>query len=170
MEEDPVQDGIPAQSGVRACPCRGLADRRCVAAGRTSYPGPADVVREAKHIAGERQPASGHRHNDAAHPRCVGCGDGDRIPVGILMASGRVFNGILRDLVLFFMALPLVIWALLGVLWFGGSLMAPIVAGAAVAFPFTAVNVYEGVAAVDRDMLRWPACTGCRSWWSCARS
>jgi NitT/TauT family transport system permease protein len=76
------------------------------------------------------------------------------LTLGVLMASARIFNTILRDWVLIIMSLPLVMWALLGVLWFGGSVTASIVAGAAVAFPFTAVNIYEGVAAVDRDLLR----------------
>jgi NitT/TauT family transport system permease protein len=117
-------------------------------------PGPLDVLREAKHIAINDNPlqAIGITMLRILAAWAVAMAIGT--PVGILMASGRVFNGILRDLVLVFMALPLVIWALLAVLWFGGSLMAPIVAGAAVAFPFTAVNVYEGVASVDRDMLR----------------
>ncbi len=117
-------------------------------------PSPADVLREAKHIAQNDNPlqAIGITMLRILAAWAVSMAIG--IPIGILMASGRVFNGILRDLVLLFMALPLVIWALLAVLWFGGSLMAPIVAGAAVAFPFTAVNVYEGVSAVDRDMLR----------------
>ena len=117
-------------------------------------PGPADVLREAKHIAQNDNPlqAIGITMVRILAAWAVAMAIG--IPVGILMASGRIFNGVLRDWVLIFMALPLVIWALLAVLWFGGSLMAPIVAGAAVAFPFTAVNVYEGVASVDRDMLR----------------
>jgi NitT/TauT family transport system permease protein len=117
-------------------------------------PGPRDVLREAMHIAVNDNPiqAIGITLLRITAAWAVAMLIG--IPIGILMASGRVFNGILRDWVLIFMALPLVIWALLGVLWFGGSIMAPIVAGAAVAFPFTAVNVYEGVASVDRDMLR----------------
>jgi NitT/TauT family transport system permease protein len=117
-------------------------------------PGPRDVLREAIHIAVNDNPiqAIGITLLRITAAWAVAMLIG--IPIGILMASGRVFNGILRDWVLIFMALPLVIWALLGVLWFGGSIMAPIVAGAAVAFPFTAVNVYEGVASVDRDMLR----------------
>ena len=117
-------------------------------------PGPVDVLREAKHIAINDNPlqAIGITMLRILAAWAVAMAIG--IPVGILMASGRVFNGVLRDWVLIFMALPLVIWALLAVLWFGGSLMAPIVAGAAVAFPFTAVNVYEGVASVDRDLLR----------------
>jgi NitT/TauT family transport system permease protein len=117
-------------------------------------PGPALVLREAQHIALNDNPldaiAVTMQRILAAWAVAMAVG----IPIGILMASGRIFNGILRDLVLVFNTLPLVIWALLAVIWFGGSLMAPIVAGAAVAFPFTAVNVYEGVASVDRDMLR----------------
>ena len=117
-------------------------------------PSPADVVKEAKYIfsTGNVIQAIGITMLRIISAwfvaMCIG------IPLGILMASGRFFDEILRDWVLIFMALPIVIWALLAVLWFGGSLMAPIVAGAAVAFPFTAVNVYEGVAAVDRDLLR----------------
>jgi len=117
-------------------------------------PGPVDVLREAKYIAVTDNPiqAIGITLLRIVAAWVVAMLIG--MPIGVLMASGRIFNGILRDIVLVFMALPLVIWALLGVLWFGGSLMAPIVAGAAVSFPFVAVNVYEGVAAVDREMLR----------------
>lgn len=117
-------------------------------------PGPLDVLREAKYIAVTDNPiqAIGITIMRILAAWAVAMAIG--MPIGVLMASGRFFNGILRDWVLLFMALPLVIWALLGVLWFGGSIMASIVAGAAVAFPFVAVNVYEGVASVDRDMLR----------------
>ena len=117
-------------------------------------PSPQDVLREAKYIFTTGNPiqAIGITMLRIISAWVVAMAIG--IPVGVLMASGRLFDGILRDWVLIFMSLPIVIWALLAVVWFGGSLMAPIVAGAAVAFPFTAVNIYEGVAAVDRDLLR----------------
>jgi NitT/TauT family transport system permease protein len=117
-------------------------------------PGPMDVLREAKHIA----------LNDP-WVKAIGItllrivaawvvAEVIGITLGVLMASGRFFDGILRDWVLLFMSLPILFPALLAVVWFGGSLMAPIVAGTIVSFPFTAINVYEGVTAVDRDMLR----------------
>ena len=117
-------------------------------------PSPVDVLREAQYIATHDNPvqAVGITMMRILAAWAVAMMVG--MPIGVLMASGRFFNGVLRDWVLLFMALPLLIWALLGVLWFGGSILAAIVAGAAVAFPFVAVNVYEGVAAVDRDMLR----------------
>lgn len=117
-------------------------------------PSPLDVLKEAKHIASGDNPlqAIGITMLRILAAWVVAMAIG--IPLGVLMASGRFFDGVLRDWVLVFMALPILIWALLAVVWFGGSLMAPIVAGAAVAFPFTAVNIYEGVAAVDRDLLR----------------
>jgi NitT/TauT family transport system permease protein len=117
-------------------------------------PSPMDVLSEAKHIATNDSPLAAIAITLLRIVAAWIVAEIIGITLGVLMASGRFFDGILRDWVLLFMSLPILIWALLAVVWFGGSLMAPIVAGAAVAFPFTAVNVYEGVTAVDRDMLR----------------
>lgn len=76
------------------------------------------------------------------------------VAVGVLMASKSVLNVLFRDAVLLLMSIPLLVWSLLGVLWFGGAITASIIAGMMVAFPHAAVNVYEGVTSVERDLVQ----------------
>jgi ABC-type nitrate/sulfonate/bicarbonate transport system permease component len=75
------------------------------------------------------------------------------VVLGVLMGSKGVLNVVIRDYVLVFMSMPLLVWALLGVLWFGGDITASIVAIALVAGPQGSVNIYEGICNVERDLL-----------------
>jgi NitT/TauT family transport system permease protein len=75
------------------------------------------------------------------------------IVLGVLMGSKGLLNVVLRDYVLVFMSMPLLVWVLLGVLWFGGDITASIVAIALVAGPQGSVNIYEGVCNVDKEMI-----------------
>jgi NitT/TauT family transport system permease protein len=73
--------------------------------------------------------------------------------VGVLMGSRRSWNEFFSDLVTFGLALPGLIYALLSVMFFGISLLAPVVAIVGTSYPFVATNIREGVKALDKDLL-----------------
>jgi NitT/TauT family transport system permease protein len=73
--------------------------------------------------------------------------------IGILMGSRRSWDEFFKDLVVFGLALPGLIYALLSVMAFGVSLAAPVVAITATSYPFVAVNISEGVKAIDKELL-----------------
>lgn len=73
--------------------------------------------------------------------------------VGILMGSRRSWDEFFKDLVVFGLALPGLIYALLSVMAFGVSLAAPVVAITGTSYPFVAVNISEGVKAIDKELL-----------------
>ncbi|MEJ2555247.1 MAG: ABC transporter permease [Anaerolineae bacterium] len=73
--------------------------------------------------------------------------------VGVLMGSRRSWDEFFKDLVVFGLALPGLIYALLSVMAFGVSLAAPVVAITGTSYPFVAVNISEGVKAIDKELL-----------------
>jgi NitT/TauT family transport system permease protein len=73
--------------------------------------------------------------------------------VGVLMGSRRSWDEFFKDLVVFGLALPGLIYALLSVMAFGVSLAAPVVAIVGTSYPFVAVNISEGVKAIDKELL-----------------
>ncbi len=73
--------------------------------------------------------------------------------VGVLMGSRRSWDEFFKDLVVFGLALPGLIYALLSVMAFGVSLAAPVVAIVGTSYPFIAVNISEGVKAIDKELL-----------------
>jgi len=73
--------------------------------------------------------------------------------IGILMGSRRSWNEYLHDLVVFGLALPGLVYALIAVMLFGQALWAPVLAILLTSYPFIAVNVREGVCALDKGLL-----------------
>lgn len=73
--------------------------------------------------------------------------------VGILMGSRDSWNDYLKDLVTFGLAMPGLIYALVAVLFFGLSLWAPVTAIVGTSYPFVAVNIREGVKAINKELL-----------------
>ncbi|RPI27244.1 MAG: ABC transporter permease subunit, partial [Chloroflexota bacterium] len=73
--------------------------------------------------------------------------------VGVLMGSRRTWEALFRDVVVLGLTMPGLIYALLSVMFFGLSLLAPITAIVFASYPFVAVNVREGVRALDKDLL-----------------
>ncbi|HEX9875346.1 MAG TPA: ABC transporter permease [Gammaproteobacteria bacterium] len=73
--------------------------------------------------------------------------------VGLLMGSRRFWNDFFQDLIVLGLSLPGLIYALLTVMIFGIGLTAPVVAIALASLPFVAVNIKEGVLALDKPML-----------------
>ena len=72
---------------------------------------------------------------------------------GVLMGSRRAWDEFLRDLVVFGLALPGLVYALIAVMLFGQALWAPVLAIMLTSYPFVAVNVREGVKALDKNLL-----------------
>jgi NitT/TauT family transport system permease protein len=73
--------------------------------------------------------------------------------VGILMGSRRAWDEFFKDIVLFGLALPGLIYALVSVMFFGISILAPVVAIVGTSYPFVAINIREGVRAINKDLL-----------------
>ena len=73
--------------------------------------------------------------------------------VGILMGSRHSWDEFFKDVVLFGLALPGLIYALVSVMLFGLSIMASIVAITATSYPFISINIREGVRSIDKELL-----------------
>jgi NitT/TauT family transport system permease protein len=86
------------------------------------------------------------------------------VVVGVVMGSRRSWDESLRDLVVFCLALPGLVYALIAVILFGQSVWAPVLAITLTAFPFVAVNVREGVVAIDKGLLEMGRVYGAGRW------
>jgi NitT/TauT family transport system permease protein len=73
--------------------------------------------------------------------------------VGVLSGSRWFWNEFFKDIVILGLALPGLVYALLSVVIFGTKLLAPVMAILFASYPFIAVNIREGVKALDKDML-----------------
>jgi NitT/TauT family transport system permease protein len=73
--------------------------------------------------------------------------------VGVLMGSRWFWNEFFKDIVILGLSLPGLVYALLSVVIFGTKLMAPVMAILFASYPFIAVNIREGVKALDKDLL-----------------
>lgn len=73
--------------------------------------------------------------------------------LGIAMGRSRYWYGFFRDYVMLTLTTPGLVFALLGVMFFGLSQVGPIVAIVLTSLPHVTVNVVEGVRAIPRDLL-----------------
>jgi len=73
--------------------------------------------------------------------------------IGILMGSRKTWDQFFSAIVILCLALPGLIYALVCVMFFGISILAPVTAIIAGSFPFVVVNVREGVKALDKDLI-----------------
>jgi NitT/TauT family transport system permease protein len=73
--------------------------------------------------------------------------------VGVLMGSRWFWNEFFKDVVILGLSLPGLVYALLSVVIFGTTLLAPVMAILFASYPFIAVNIREGVKALDKDLL-----------------
>lgn len=75
--------------------------------------------------------------------------------VGILMGTNRFLEDYLTTPVMMFLAFPALIWAFLGILWFGlTAYLVPVFTIVMVVTPYVIVNVWEGTKDLDRDLVR----------------
>jgi NitT/TauT family transport system permease protein len=73
--------------------------------------------------------------------------------VGVVMGSRRTWESFFKDAVVLGLTMPGLIYALLGVMFFGLNLLAPVSAILFGSYPFVAVNIREGVHSLDKDLL-----------------
>jgi NitT/TauT family transport system permease protein len=75
------------------------------------------------------------------------------IIIGILMGSRKSFDEFFKAMVILGLALPGLIYALICVMFFGISMLAPVTAILAGSYPFVVINVAEGVKSLDKDLI-----------------
>lgn len=73
---------------------------------------------------------------------------------GVVIGGSKLAEVLLKDTLLVLLALPAIVWALLTVMWFGLGTTAIVTTTVLTAFPFVAVNVFQGVQAIPRDLRR----------------
>ncbi len=73
--------------------------------------------------------------------------------VGIAMGARRALEGFFESYILVGLTVPGLAWAVLALMWFGVSEMAPVFAIFAVVTPMLAVNMWQGTKAIDRELL-----------------
>lgn len=73
--------------------------------------------------------------------------------VGIFMGARRSLESFFELYVLVGLTVPGLAWAVLALMWFGISEIAPVFAILAVVWPMLAVNLWQGTKALDRDLL-----------------
>jgi NitT/TauT family transport system permease protein len=73
--------------------------------------------------------------------------------IGIAMGRSAYWDGFFRDYVMLTLTTPGLVFALICVMIFGLSTLAPIVAIVLTSFPHVTVNVVEGVRAIPRDLM-----------------
>ena len=73
--------------------------------------------------------------------------------LGILMGVNNYWESFTRNWVYIALSMPGIVWAMLCVLWFGINEIALFIAVVAIIFPYVAVNVFEGVKNIDRELL-----------------
>jgi NitT/TauT family transport system permease protein len=74
------------------------------------------------------------------------------IIIGLLVGLSKLWRAALGDLLLVALSIPAIIWAFLTVMWFGLGTTTAVATTVLTATPFVAVNVYQGVLAISRDL------------------
>jgi NitT/TauT family transport system permease protein len=75
------------------------------------------------------------------------------VGLGILMGANNYMNSVLRDFIIVDLVMPGLVWAVIAVIWFGGNIMASIVAVSMISFPTVVVNTYEGVKNIEKELV-----------------
>ena len=75
------------------------------------------------------------------------------IGAGILMGSRPLVAGVFESWVLVGLTIPGLCWAVLAVMWFGITEMAPVFAIFVVVLPMLTLNMWQGTKSLDRDLV-----------------
>jgi NitT/TauT family transport system permease protein len=75
------------------------------------------------------------------------------IAAGILMGSRRLVETVLESYVLVGLTIPGLCWAVLAVMWFGITEVAPVFAIVVVVLPMLTLNMWQGTKSLDRDLI-----------------
>jgi NitT/TauT family transport system permease protein len=73
--------------------------------------------------------------------------------LGIFMGIRREANAFFDPIIIIFLAFPALGWTLIALLWFGLSELSAIFFVTVLSFPVFAINVREGVRAIDADLI-----------------
>jgi NitT/TauT family transport system permease protein len=73
--------------------------------------------------------------------------------VGIAMGARKTLESFFEPYILVGLTVPGLAWAILALMWFGVSEVAPMFAISAVVTPMLAVNMWQGTQAIDRELL-----------------
>lgn len=73
--------------------------------------------------------------------------------MGILMGVRKFWEGFFRDYVIIGLTIPSIAWAVVGVLWIGLKPLTPVFATVLIVFPYIAINFWQGVKNVDKDLV-----------------
>lgn len=73
--------------------------------------------------------------------------------IGVLMGVSPYWESFFSDYVTIGISIPNLAWAIIGVLWFGMHFLTPVFSVLMVATPYVAINVWEGVKNVDKDLV-----------------
>jgi NitT/TauT family transport system permease protein len=75
------------------------------------------------------------------------------LALGYFISRSMSLQGLLERTVMLFQSIPSAIWIIMAIIWFGISDAAPIFVVWAIAFPVLALNIFEGVKNVSRDLV-----------------
>jgi NitT/TauT family transport system permease protein len=75
------------------------------------------------------------------------------VGAGILMGSRRLAEGLFESWVLVGLTIPGLCWAVLAVMWFGITEMAPVFAIFVVVLPMLTLNMWQGTKSLDRELV-----------------
>jgi NitT/TauT family transport system permease protein len=75
------------------------------------------------------------------------------VGAGILMGSRRLAEGVFESWVLVGLTIPGLCWAVLAVMWFGITEMAPVFAIVVVVLPMLTLNMWQGTKSLDRELV-----------------
>jgi NitT/TauT family transport system permease protein len=73
--------------------------------------------------------------------------------MGILMGVRKFWESFFRDYVIIGLTIPSLAWAVIGVMWFGLKPMTPVFATVLIVFPYVAINFWQGVKNIDKDLV-----------------
>lgn len=72
--------------------------------------------------------------------------------VGLLMGIRKGFEAAAKPVIIVLLMFPTIVWAFLGVMWFGISDVTPVFATVIIVAPFVITNVWQGAKAFDPDL------------------
>jgi len=73
--------------------------------------------------------------------------------MGVMMGTKKFWEEFFTDYVIIGLTIPSLAWAIIDVLWFGLKPLTPVFATVMIVFPYVAANFWEGVKAVDKDLV-----------------
>ncbi|MFC1863467.1 ABC transporter permease [Thermodesulfobacteriota bacterium] len=75
------------------------------------------------------------------------------LSMGVLMGTIKFWEEFFTDYVIIGLTIPSLAWAVIGVLWIGLNPVTPVFTTSMIVIPFVAINFWEGVKDVDKDLV-----------------